>query len=260
MERLFLQQKAVSFCYIMKWPGPQSGFGLHQDLTVVDESRFRSVEVWCALHDTNEDNGQLWVVPGSHAWSDSLRGIHRFSPPYVGLERRIVERHAVPLPMKAGEAVIFNHATYHFSYPNRTDVPRLVAATDLMPIEADHLHYVADDDGRVRRYQIDEAFWVENNPFTLYEPPSRAVELGVVDFEFPRLTDQDLDRLVDEGRAVARPPSSLGDINPPEAWCHRCGTTEGVHGQPDALMGNVSLLCTSCEALERDLRSTRASL
>ena len=75
---------------------------------VADVDGYRSVEVWCALVDTDEENGQLWVVPGSHRWApDNVRGIHGFPPAWAGLEERIATRHALPVAMNAGAPVIF---------------------------------------------------------------------------------------------------------------------------------------------------------
>ena len=82
LARVFDRQRALPSNFIVKWPGGMSGFGLHQDSSLVDETRFRSVEVWVALEDTNETNGQLWMVPGSHRWVHTIRGIHAFSFPF----------------------------------------------------------------------------------------------------------------------------------------------------------------------------------
>ncbi len=248
---LFDRHKSLSYCYIQKWPGETSGFGLHQDISVLDERRYRSVEVWCALTDTNEENGQLWVVPGSHTWAPVQRGIHGCPPPYAGLEERIISRHAIPVPVEAGQAIVFCHSTYHFSFPNRSGRFRLVAATDLIPEEAQHLHYFANDSGTIDEFEIEESFWTENNPFTLRTPPQEARLLGQVDpAEFPRLTEEDLDRFVAEGRAIDHPPVELGTINPDLLWCHRCGTTDDVAGHVDRLVGNITLLCSRCDAAQ----------
>jgi hypothetical protein len=225
------------------------GFGLHQDLSLVDEREHRSVEVWIALEDTNEANGQLWMVPRSHTWLPTLRGIQSFPFAFGGVSRRIIDDHAVPVPVSAGTAIVFNHATLHCSYPNRTDTPRLVAITDLVPEEAAHLHFFGDGEGNVDAYEIDESFWVDNNPFTLHKPPPASQRIGRVDFEYRPLTDEDLDRLVAEGRAVVSDAQPRGAINAAKPWCHRCGTVmEG--DSPDRWVGNVTMLCDDCAADE----------
>lgn len=252
VQGLFDRYKSLSFCYIQKWPGETSGFGIHQDISVLDETQYRSVEVWCALDDTSVENGQLWVVPGSHRWAPGVvRGIHCVPPVYRGLEERILSRHAIPVPVKAGEAVIFLHSTYHFSYANESDSFRLVAATDMIPVEAPHLHYVGSADGTINEYEIDESFWVEQNPFTLMRAPASLRKIGEVDASvYVPLTDADLDRFVEEGLAIDHEPLDIRPITPDLRWCHRCGTTDGVEGYIDKYSGNVTLLCANCDAAQ----------
>ena len=250
LEEVFDRQRPLPCNFIAKYPGGMGGFGLHQDLSLVDEDEFRSVEVWIALEDTNETNGQLWMVPGSHTWLPTVRGIQSFPFAYGEVSRRIIDRHAVPVPVTAGTAVVFTHAILHCSFPNRTETPRLVAITDLIPEEAQHLHFFGDGDGNVEAYVIDESFWVENNPFTLHKPPPASQKLGRVDFEHRSLTDEDLDRLVAEGRAIEVDHHPRGAINAGRAWCHRCG--EVFDGEsPDRWIGNVTLLCDDCAVAEQ---------
>jgi ectoine hydroxylase-related dioxygenase (phytanoyl-CoA dioxygenase family) len=255
-QRHLDRYRSISFCFVQKWPGDRSGFGLHQDISVLDESKALSVEVWCALTDTNEENGQLWITPGSHRWvPEAVRGIHSHPPVFSGLEERIISRHSKPVPMKAGDAVIFAHATYHFSFANASQRPRLVAATDMIPEEMGQLHYVENDAGLIDVLEIEDSFWVEQNPFTLRRAPSGIAKVGEVDpAEFHRLTADDLDRLVSEGHAIDREAVEFTVFNDPDRrWCHRCGSDEGVDGNVDPLKGNVTLLCRRCAAAQARL-------
>jgi hypothetical protein len=257
-EQVFDRQRALPSNFLVKWPGGFSGFGLHQDLSLVDERFHRSAEVWVALCDIDEHNGQLWMVPGSHEWIPTLRGIQSFPFAFGQITRRIIERHAVPLPMKAGEAVVFNHATLHFSMPNRTDERRMVAISDIIPEEAEHLHFFGDGQGRVDAYRIGDEFWVDNSPFTLWQPPPSSQRAGTVDwFTYRELTDADLDQLVADGRAIESDQSPTGAINAGKPWCHRCGDV--VEGEsPDRWVGNVTLLCGSCQEIEAARAATPA--
>jgi hypothetical protein len=249
LATVFDRQRPLPCNFINKYPGGMGGFGLHQDLSLVDEREHRSVEVWIALEDTDEANGQLWMVPQSHTWLPTVRGIQSFPFAYSGVSRRVVDQHAVPVPVSAGTAIVFYHATSHFSFPNRTDTPRLVAITDLIPEEAAHLHYFGDGQGNVDAYEIDESFWVDNNPFTLHQPPPASRLVGRVDFDHRDLTDEDLDRLVAEGRALVTEHHPRGAINAGRQWCHRCG--EIIEGEgPDRWIGNVTLLCDDCRDAE----------
>ncbi|HWJ64781.1 MAG TPA: phytanoyl-CoA dioxygenase family protein [Acidimicrobiales bacterium] len=253
LAETFDRQRALPSNFLVKWPGGFSGFGLHQDLSLVDEREHRSVEVWIGLCDIDDQNGQLWMVPGSHRWMPTLRGIQSFPFPFGQVTRRIIEDHAVPVPIRAGQAIVFNHATLHFSMPNRTDDKRLVAIADLIPEEAEHLHFFGDGDGGVDVYRIGDEFWVDNSPFTLWQPPPDSQRIGAVDWFTPHeLTDDDLDELVRTGRAVVSDASPTGAINAAKRWCHRCGSTDLPGDGPDRWTGNVTLLCASCEAAEVD--------
>jgi hypothetical protein len=259
LERVFDRQRALPCNFIMKWPGGMGGFGLHQDLTLVDEREHRSVEVWIALEDTNADNGQLWMVPGSHEWIPTLRGIHAFHFPFRNVVPRIIERHARPVPVRAGEAVVFIHAIVHWYYPNNAEKHRLAAITDLIPEEAAHLHFFGDGDGNVEAFEIGDEFWTDNSPFTLHQPPPASQSLGKVDyFEYVELTEEDLDRLVAEGRAIDREASGRGAINAAKPWCHRCGATDFESYKPNRYVGNVTMLCPSCQEAETAHAASRA--
>lgn len=247
----FVGQRLLPCNFIAKWPAATSGFGLHQDLTLVDEAHHRSVEVWVALEDTDERNGQLWMVPGSHRWlPGNVRGVNGFGFPFGEVAHRIVHRHARAVPVRAGEALVFNHATLHFSLPNRSASPRLVAITDLIPEEAEHLHYFGDGEGGLDVYAIDDSFWVDNNPFTLWKPPPSSTLVGKVHPEPQAMTEARLDELVAEGLAVASTESPKGAPNAAKAWCHRCGTTDVDAPAPDRWIGNVTLLCRACHEVE----------
>lgn len=248
---IFDQQTPLSFSFANKWPGESSGFGLHQDISVVDEREHRSVEIWCPLVDTNEENGQLWVTPGSHRWRATNRPIHRAQPPFWSVKERIVSRHSVPIPLKAGQAVVFDHGTYHFSYANRSDAPRLTAVCDLRPAEAQPVHYVSPAEApRLDAYAINEGFWVDMNPFNILDEIVQCERIETIEAEVQPITDADLDAFVAEGRAVDHAPIALGPINPTDPWCHRCGTTDDVAGDIDAWLGNPSLICDGCRSAE----------
>jgi hypothetical protein len=166
-----------------------------------------------------------------------------------------MNRHARPEPLRAGQAILFNHAILHFSFPNRSGAPRRVAIADLIPEEATHLHYFGDEDGRIGIYEIDDSFWTDNSPFTLWRPPPAAARVGTVEQSAIEVDDALLDRMVAEGRAIESEHGARGAVNAAGAWCHRCGSTE-VDGTPDRLIGNVTLLCAPCAEVEASRASS----
>lgn len=68
-----------------------------------------------ALHDIPVESGPLCVVPGSHK-------SNYFSP--FSDEDPLREPGMVPLPMKAGDAIMFTENLRHGGFPNLSDAPR----------------------------------------------------------------------------------------------------------------------------------------
>jgi hypothetical protein len=80
------------------------------------------MSVWVPLQDADEQNGCLWVVPGSHRW-----GIDDWTWQDSGTCQKRIDRHdyadqhAISLPVTAGSVVLFSAWTWHHSKNNHTD-------------------------------------------------------------------------------------------------------------------------------------------
>jgi hypothetical protein len=141
---------------------------LHPDWTYTDERSHRTYLFWCPLVDTDAENGTLHVVPGSHRWVTGLRGSGDFAEATTGVEDLLGER-AVTVPLRSGEAIVYDAALIHGSPPNRTDRPRPVAAVATAPESAGLVHFHRPPGGPTQGYAIDEA-WYTVQPFG--EPPT----------------------------------------------------------------------------------------
>ncbi len=107
--------------YIIKHPDPRARTDVpwHQDSGYGELDPPLDLTVWIALDECTLDNGCLWVLPGSeqrglqpHVASKGLRGV-------------VVDEPGVALPMRAGDAVLFNGLLLHRSLPNRTEQTRV---------------------------------------------------------------------------------------------------------------------------------------
>ena len=94
------------------------------------------VSAWVALDDVDEENGCMWMVPGSHLWGNHMNFLHtlkNFDELPDEFEGHHVEVRSCPV--KKGE-VHFHHAlTWHGSPANRSGRPRRAVA----------LHYMTDE-------------------------------------------------------------------------------------------------------------------
>jgi hypothetical protein len=104
---------------------PDSGLpkSMHQDEYYFQHKYNTTVGVLTYAIDTDETNGALQVVPGSH----KLGPVEHGDDTYAGfcLEDSWFER-AVLVPGRAGDAILFNGLTIHGSLANRSDRPRPV--------------------------------------------------------------------------------------------------------------------------------------
>jgi phytanoyl-CoA hydroxylase len=109
---------------LTKLPHSESVCHWHQDdayYTEVVDSNTR-MSVWVPLQDTTEENGCLWVVPGSHK-----AGLMAVAPKDYGTCRKALDEEkvdlskAIPVPMKAGSVILFHAMLWHSSKGNSTD-------------------------------------------------------------------------------------------------------------------------------------------
>jgi hypothetical protein len=90
----------------------------HQDNGYGQLEPTTDLTVWLALTDTDERNGCLLIVPGSQRLGLLEHGAAGVNP----LLREIPALgEAVPVPLRAGEAVAFSGLTVHGSGPNRSE-------------------------------------------------------------------------------------------------------------------------------------------
>jgi hypothetical protein len=126
--------------FMVKELGENSVMPLHADWTYVDEAAFQSLGIWCPLTDTNEKNGMLGVVPCSHNFKPNKRG-PKIPSPFHDFNQYIIDNYGKLLPVKAGEVVIYDHRTLHFSPPNLSNNTRIAINIVATPAEATLLHF-----------------------------------------------------------------------------------------------------------------------
>jgi len=83
------------------------------------------MSIWLALQDTDESNGCLWVVPGSHR--EGTHAAERRGSGHCDLavaDGRAPMEGAIPVPMSAGALLLFDAHLLHRSLGNGSDRPR----------------------------------------------------------------------------------------------------------------------------------------
>lgn len=95
--------------------------GLHRDY---GEATRGILTASIALEDTDQNNGATLIVPGSHVWGGGSREVNggywlEDNPEYAHLEAQ-----ALPVPLQAGDVLLFNGYMYHGVGPNTSDTGR----------------------------------------------------------------------------------------------------------------------------------------
>ena len=159
VNRIIAKHKPVGCSFLTKFPGKYSEMPIHQDWTVVDESEFGSYTIWIPLEDTNKKNGALEVIPGSHKLNSVFRS------PSLPVAIKEIEKQLRPylqmVEMKAGEAILFNHALMHSSPANVSNKPRVAVTYGFVPEQASLHMYYASDNGKVKKYDMPDDMFVK---------------------------------------------------------------------------------------------------
>jgi hypothetical protein len=134
--------------------------GLHPDWTYVDERTHRSRLFWCPLVDTDESSGAMVVVPGSHRALRGLRGSGDFPSPVAEVEDDLWARHVVTVPLRAGQAIVWDAALLHGSWPNGGRA-RPAAAIAVAPSAAGLVHFHLEPGAPLAGYAIDAAYYLD---------------------------------------------------------------------------------------------------
>ena len=179
--------------FITKQPGKEEGVvELHQDPTMVDDTRFIALGIWCPLVDVDLQNGCLRVVPGSHRINRRPREAMVIDFPYEELLRCIQNKYLADIPMKAGQAFIYTQTLFHSSLPNYSDKERLVAGSLALP-EGSHLRiYVRDEDkhpGLLAGYEVSDDYY---RTYCLGTVPDENACIGFVEDKCEPLSEERL--------------------------------------------------------------------
>lgn len=94
----------------------RSDIPMHQDAGYGQLEPATDVTIWLPLVDTDEHNGQLWIVPDSH----TAGLVEHESATLNPVLREAKAGAGVPVPLAAGEAIAFSGLLLHGSGPNRS--------------------------------------------------------------------------------------------------------------------------------------------
>lgn len=210
LEKTFVDHEPVISTFVVKHPGESSRMLLHCEPAYTYGAP--NFNIWIPLVDVGPeaDNGVLYLVPGSQRLQLGLLGFNspmRFRP-YQG----VIEDNSLALDVAAGEAVIYDSRTLHWSAANRSSVPRPALASAIAPKGHDLIHVVATGRRSRRIYQVDRQFFVDFQPFEVAQRIGERYQVIKVEEDNAELSAsdvQDLLGLVEVPHPVVLTPAGL---------------------------------------------------
>ncbi len=146
--------------FLVKNPSLNSTVTLHRDFSIQEESEFSYQNIWLPLIDTTPDNGQLYVLKGSHKFFNYPLP-HNAVWPYLEHEKLLL-KYCEIINARAGDLVIYSDKMVHGSTSNSTIKPRPVVHFGLLHLEAKILYYYLNNDTQeVTVYETPPAFFFE---------------------------------------------------------------------------------------------------
>lgn len=160
-EELLGDVEPFTTSLFVKPPHHGSPVQFHQDLTYTDERVERALLVWIPLHDVGYANGALSVVPGSHRWTTGIRGYGGPSPLH-NLQQQVASLAEI-VPLRRGEALLYDPALIHGSGPNTHGSERIAAIAAFAPRGAGLVHFAAGEGKALRGARVSESFFTSSH-------------------------------------------------------------------------------------------------
>lgn len=224
-EENFKDYTAFGGAFLYKMPTENSDLFIHQDWTVVDESKHVALNIWVPLCDVTMENGPLMVIPGSHfANFPTLRAptLRYFFDHDIEIAMKQLE----PILVKAGTAVVLNQSIVHYSPPNRSGSIRKAITSGLKTKDAQVIfHYKNEEEptSKIEKFEIDDDFFIQFDDFfnDIYKRPMNGKSLGMIEYAVPMLTGDALKEKFNEMRVSAGFPPIENDTIENEAVAHK---------------------------------------
>lgn len=112
-------------CIMTKQPAYSSRTGWHRDSRYWHFARAELVSAWLALGNELEENGCLWVIPGSQKETINVAQLDalQFLRTDLAQNKALLDR-AIPVPLRQGDLLLFHSNLFHAAGRNTTNITK----------------------------------------------------------------------------------------------------------------------------------------
>lgn len=199
-DDLFVDYETFGGAFLFKVPSPDSDLFIHQDWTVVDESKHVALNVWVPLCDITPENGPLMVLPGSQYSSFPVLRAPTMRY-FFDHDYQLAIDQLIPMIVKAGTAVVLSQSLVHYSPPNNSDKIRKAITSGVKTKGAQMIFHYKDnerDDDLIEKFEMDDDFFIHFEDFfkDIYKRPTVGESVGMIEYKVPMLEGEELSALI----------------------------------------------------------------
>jgi hypothetical protein len=190
IDELFTRYAILGANFILKDFGQHTEFVPHQDWTLVDETKYHSVNLWLPLHDLTGNNGMLRFLPGSMHILRNLRMPPHY-PELFGQVMHLIYPYMETVPLRLGEAVVFDCCVLHGSFANTSGTYRKNIIMGLFSQDAGLRFHYNTQQGQpnlVEEYHISPEEFLT---FAVGQRPNGRRPDRIFPYRFPVITEQE---------------------------------------------------------------------
>jgi hypothetical protein len=190
--------------FYVKPPGTGE-FAVHQNWPAIADLNDTTVTIWCPLVDVVASNGTLQFVEGSHKILPHVEG-----PNCAGYFRdfreALIRKYLTPIPMSAGEALIFDDGLIHWSANNDSDAARVAIQILCVPADAQPVYFFFDPKtpGWFELIAVDSEFFISTDVTALCARQPEWKSLGFVENRNRYPTEKEFVGLLARGNEIRR--------------------------------------------------------
>lgn len=155
--------QSLIYTALGKGANSYSELDIHQDWSLVDEDKYFSISLWIPLIDSNERNGTIHYLEGSHlSYTNKRAGS---IPSIFTNNSKEIKKKMKPIEVKAGEALMFHQRLVHYSPINNSNKARISLISSLVPKDATIIQYYLNHNKELETFQMSKDFFFQYDNF-----------------------------------------------------------------------------------------------